>query len=267
VINPVSDDQDALRTTLLPSLLEVAARNRNYGRLAVLVFELARAYLRRSVERGGQPDRSPAEQPDELIRLAVVRSGLPSAEAGRVAFLELKGALERAVDSLAPVEVAYEQAAATMFHPGRCAAVVVCGQRVGHIGELHPDVTREFDLEGRAVALEIEMAPILALDIPRRAKPLPRFPAINRDLAVVVAESVAAGELLRTIRESGGSLLESATAFDEYRGSQVPVGSKSLAFSMVFRSPERTLTDAEVDAQLDVIRSALRARHQATFRV
>jgi phenylalanyl-tRNA synthetase beta chain len=258
VINPVADDQDALRTTLLPSLLRVAAHNRSYGRQIVSIFEIARAYLRRSEQPDGQPD--------EPLRLGVVRAGLNGPEAGRAGFLDLKGALERALDALAPVEVSYQRATATLFHPGRCARVLVCGQPVGLLGELHPSVVEAFDLEGRAVGLEVELEPVLAIDLPRRARPLPRFPAVNRDLGVVVAEPVEAGALLRTIEEAGGDLLESVTAFDEYRGSQVPAGSKSVAFTMTFRSPERTLTDAEVDGRLDAIKVALARQHEATFR-
>jgi phenylalanyl-tRNA synthetase beta chain len=258
VINPVSDDQDALRTTLLPSLLRVASHNRNYGRQAVAVFEVARAYLRRPEQPDGQPE--------EPLRLGVVRTGLQGPEGGREGFLDLKGALERALDTLAPVEVSYERATATMFHPGRCAHVLVCGQPVGYLGELHPSVVEAFDLEGRAVGLEIELEPVLAIDLPRRARPLPRFPAVNRDLGVVVSEAVDAAALHRTIRGAGGELLESATAFDEYRGSQIAEGYKSVAFTMTFRSPERTLTDAEVDGLLEAIKAALVRQHQASFR-
>jgi phenylalanyl-tRNA synthetase beta chain len=258
LMNPVSDDQDALRTSLIPSLLRVAAHNRNHGRAAVSIFEAARVYLRRPEAPGGQPE--------EPVRLGAVRTGLAGAEAGRVAFLELKGAVERALDALAPVEVSYERDQATLFHPGRCARVLVCGQAVGHIGELHPTVPPVFDLEGRVVALELDMEPVLAIDLARRARPLPRFPAVNRDLAVVVAEDVPAGELLRTIREAAGELLESTTAFDEYRGSQVPEGRKSVAFALTFRSPDRTLTDAEVDTRLEAARAALRQQHDAAFR-
>lgn len=258
VVNPVADDQDALRTSLVPSLLRVASHNRNHGRPALALFEIGRAYLRR-------PDE-PVGQPDEPLRLAALRSGLGGAEAGRRAFLELKGALERALDALAPVDVTYERDRTTLFHPGRCARVLVCGQPVGHLGELHPTVLEEFDLEGRAVAFELDLEPVLAIDLPRRARPLPRFPAVNRDLAVVVPDDVEAGPLLRTIKGAGGELLESATAFDEYRGSQVPEGHKSVAFALTFRSPERTLTDAEVDHQLDAIKAALTERHGAKFR-
>jgi phenylalanyl-tRNA synthetase beta chain len=258
VVNPVADDQDALRTSLLPSLLRVAEHNRNHERPAISIFEVARAYLRRADE--------PAGQPDEPLRVAALRSGLDGPEAGRTAFLELKGALERALGTLAPVELAYERAEPPLFHPGRCAVVLVCGQPAGHVGELHPTVAAVFDLGGRAVAFELDLAPALAVDVARRVRPLPRFPAVNRDLAVVVPEAVEAAALLWTIRGAGGSLLESATAFDEYRGSQVPEGRKSVAFALTFRSSERTLTDAEVDAQLDAVRSALRERHDAGFR-
>ncbi len=256
VLNPVSDEQDTMRTTLLPSLLQVAALNANRGRPAVSVFEVGRVYLRRA-------DRP---QPDEPVRLGALRTGLGSAEAGRTAFLELKGALERALDALVPLQVAYQRDAATLFHPGRCARVVVAGRPVGYLGELHPAVLRDFDLDGRAVGVELDLEPVLALDVPRRACPLPRFPAVHRDLAVVVAEEVEAATLEETIRGAGGELLESALAFDEYRGSQVPEGKKSIAFTMTFRSPERTLTDAEVDARLERLRRVLADRHGATFR-
>jgi len=258
VINPVSDDQDALRTTLLPSLLRVASHNRNFGRQAVAVFEVARAYLRR-------PDE-PEDQPEEPPRLGVVRTGLSGPEGGRLGVLDLKGALERALDMLAPVEVTYERAAAMLFHPGRCAQVLVCGQPVGYLGELHPSVVEAFDLEDRAVGLEIELEPVLAIDLPRRARPLPRFPAVSRDLGVVVAEAVEASAVLATIKNAGGELLAWATAFDEYHGSQIRDGLKSVAFTMTFRSLERTLTDAEVDTRVEAIKAALRHQHQATFR-
>jgi phenylalanyl-tRNA synthetase beta chain len=202
VLNPVADDQDALRTTLLPSLLQVAAHNRNHGRPAIGVFETARAYLRTPEAAGAQPS--------EPLRLGGLRTGLNGAEAGRVAFLEMKGALV-----LAPLELGYERDQAPLFHPGRCARVLVCGRPAGHLGELHPTVLATFDLEGRAVALELELEPVLEVRLPRRARPLPRFPAVNRDLGVVVDESVTAAELKATIEAAGGDLLESATAFDE----------------------------------------------------
>jgi len=257
VVNPVSDEQDTMRTSILPSLLQVAALNRNRGRAAVAVFEVARVYL-------ALP--GPPRQPEEPLRLAALRTGFSGPEAGREAFLELKGALERALDAIAPVRVDYERARAVGYHPGRCSRVLLCGRPLGVLGELHPDTLACFDLGGRAVALEVDLEPVLAVDPRRRARPLPRFPAVERDLAVVVAESVEAAALEATIRSAGGALLESARAYDEYRGAQVPEGRKSVTFAMVFRSPERTLTDAEVNGLVERIRSALVGEHGAGFR-
>jgi phenylalanyl-tRNA synthetase beta chain len=144
--------------------------------------------------------------------------------------------------------------------------VVLDGRLLGYIGELHPTVSSAFKIEGRLVAVEIDLEPVLAASRIPRAQPLPRFPAIERDLAVVVEDHVAAGALLATVKEVGGDYLEQARAFDEYHGPQVPEGSKSIAFTLTFRSPERTLTDAEVDKVMAEIRLALEKRHRARFR-
>jgi phenylalanyl-tRNA synthetase beta chain len=137
---------------------------------------------------------------------------------------------------------------------------------LGYIGELHPTVVSTFKLDGRLVAIEIDLEPVLAAAQIPRARPVPRFPAIERDLAVVVEDHVAAGALLATIREAGGEFLEQALAFDEYHGPQVPAGHKSIAFALTFRSPERTLTDAEVDRVMTEIKLGLQKRHRAGFR-
>ncbi len=256
--NPVSEDQDTLRTSLLPSLLQVAALNRNRGRPAVGLFETARVYLRRA--------DAPDGQPDEPERLGLLSTGHETSEAGRAAFLHLKAALDRALRALGCDEPDFPRGEGDLFHPGRCAEVVVAGRVAGHAGELHPNVARLFDVEGRAVACEIDLAPVLAAARVRKVAPLPRFPAVDRDLGVVVAEAVEAAALQATIEEAGGELLESARAFDEYRGGQVPEGRKSVAFALTFRSAERTLTDAEVDERMKAIRESLRARHDAGFR-
>jgi len=144
--------------------------------------------------------------------------------------------------------------------------VVMEGRQLGYIGELHPAVTASSRLEGRMVVFEIDVEPLLTTSRIPRAQPLPRFPAVERDLAVVVDETVAAGTILASIKESAGDLLERARAFDEYRGAQVPEGHKSIAFTLTFRSPERTLTDAEVDKVMSEIRLGLEKRHGARFR-
>jgi phenylalanyl-tRNA synthetase beta chain len=189
-----------------------------------------------------------------------------SAESGRQAFYRLKSVLAGCVEALSAPALTYQRGAAELFHPGRCAAVTLDGRQLGYLGELHPTVGTTLEVEGRLVAFEIDIEPVLADSRIPRAQPLPRYPAVDRDLAVVVAEHLAAGSLLATIEESAGELLVMARAFDEYHGSQVPEGNKSIAFTLTFRSPERTLTDAEVDKVMKEIRSALEKHHGARFR-
>ena len=258
VSNALSDDMDTLRTTLLPSLVDVVALNRDRGRGEVCVYEIASTYLAKVGDKNSQPE--------EPLRLAAVMTAGSSPDSGRAAFYRLKSVLSGCIESLGAPACTYQRAAAELFHPGRCAAVVLDGRQLGYLGELHPTVTAAERVEGRLVAFEIDVDNVLAAARIARAQPLPRFPAVERDLAVVVDEHVAAGSLLATIKEAGGDLLETARAFDEYQGAQVPEGHKSIAFTLTFRSPERTLTDAEVDKVMNEIRLALEKRQGARFR-
>lgn len=258
VHNALTDDMDTLRTSLVPSLVGAVAVNRDRGRDEVRVYEIASAYLARVGEKDAQPD--------EPLRVAAVATTEASPDAGEKALRRLKSVLDGCVAALNAPTLAYQSAAAELFHPGRCAAVVLDGRQLGYLGELHPTVTAGAGLEGRLVTFEIDILPVLAASTVPRAQPLPRFPAVDRDLAVVVDETVTAGALLQGIKEAGGELLVHARAFDEYRGAQVPEGQKSIAFTLTFRSPERTLTDAEVDRVMAEIRLGLEKRHGARFR-
>jgi phenylalanyl-tRNA synthetase beta chain len=258
VSNALSDDMDTLRTSLVPSLVGVVALNRDRGRADVRVYEMASAFL--------APVGDKTEQPQEPLRLGAVASAGSAGEAGRKAFYAMKSVLDGCLAALGAPPCTYQRAAAELFHPGRCAAVIMEGRQLGYIGELHPTVVGGAKVEGRLVAIEIDLEPVLAVSRIPRAQPLPRFPAIERDLAVVVEDHVAAAALQATVHEAGGEFLEHARAFDEYHGPQVPEGHKSIAFTLTFRSPERTLTDAEVDRVIVEIRSALEKRHRARFR-
>jgi phenylalanyl-tRNA synthetase beta chain len=258
VSNALSDDMDTLRTWLIPSLVDVVALNRDRGRNDVQVYEIASAFLAKVGEKNSQPE--------EPMRLAAVATAGNSAESGRQAFYRLKSVLAGCVESLSAPAFAYQRGAAELFHPGRCAAVTLEGRQLGYLGELHPTVGTTLNVEGRLVAFEIDAEPVLAAARTPRAQPIPRYPAVERDLAVVVQDHVAASSLLAAIEESGGDLLVMARAFDEYHGTQVSEGHKSVAFTLTFRSPERTLTDAEVDKVMTEIRSALEKRHHARFR-
>ncbi|HEY2599669.1 MAG TPA: phenylalanine--tRNA ligase subunit beta [Candidatus Dormibacteraeota bacterium] len=258
VSNALSDDMDTLRTSLLPSLVGVVGLNRDRGRQEVCVYEIASAFL--------APVGDKSAQPHEPMRLGVLATAGASADAARTSFYAMKSVLDAAFAALGAPPCTYQRGAQELFHPGRCAAVVLDGRLLGYMGELHPAVASTFKIEGRLVALEIDLEPVLAASRTSRAQPLPRFPAVERDLAVVVEDHVAAGALLATIKEVGGEYLEQARAFDEYHGPQVPEGQKSIAFTLTFRSPERTLTDAEVDRVMTEIKIGLQKRHKARFR-
>jgi phenylalanyl-tRNA synthetase beta chain len=258
VSNALSDDMDTLRTSLLPSLVDVVALNRDRGRDDVCVYEIAPVFLARIGEKDSQPD--------EPMRLAAVATAGSTSDSGRLAFYRLKSVLDGCIAELSAPSCTYQRGAAELYHPGRCAAVTLDGRQLGYLGELHPTVTASLKLEGRVVAFEIDVEPVLDAARLPKAQPLPRFPAVERDLAVVVGDHVAAGMLLASIYEAAGDLLETARAFDEYHGAQVPEGSKSIAFTLTFRSPERTLTDAEVEKVMVEIKQALEKRHQAKFR-
>jgi phenylalanyl-tRNA synthetase beta chain len=258
VSNALSDDMDTLRTSLLPSLIHAVALNRDRGRVSVWVYEIAEAYLAPVGEKNSQPE--------EPLRLAAIATAGATSDEARAAFYGLKSVLDACIAAVWGPQCTYQRASAELFHPGRCGAVVMDGRQLGYIGELHPTVTAGAKVEGRVVAFEIDVEPVLAAARIPRSQPLPRFPSVERDLAVVVEDTVAAGAVLAAIKEAAGDLLEDVRAFDEYRGAQVPDGHKSIAFTLTFRSPERTLTDAEVDRVMAEIKLGLEKRHRARFR-
>jgi len=257
LFNPMSDEMDTMRTSLLPSLLSVARYNQNRTAERVDVFELARIY------RGKRPDGLA----DEQIRLTVLARVDAGPDAGRRGFLRLKSVMDRFAQDLGAGTVRYLRSSPDLYHPGRTASIMVDGREIGVVGELHPSTLAVFDLDGRAVALDVHAEALIAARGQRKATELPRYPAVHRDIAVVVDANVAAGELHRTVKEAGGNSLESLRAFDEYRGDQVVEGRKSIAFTLTFRSPERTLTDAEVEKAMSEIRKRLETKHGARVRV
>ena len=256
LFNPMSDEMDTMRTSLLPSLLSVARYNQNRTAERVDVFELARVY------RGKHSDGLA----DEQIRLTVIARVDADADAGRRGFLRLKSVMDRFAQDLMAGTVRYLRAAPDLYHPGRAATIMVGGREIGVVGELHPSTLAVFDLDGRAVALDVDADALIAARGERKATELPRYPAVQRDIAVVVDANVPAGEIHRTIKEAGGNSLESLRAFDEYRGDQAGEGRKSIAFTLTFRSPERTLTDAEVEKVMSEIRKRLEKKHGARIR-
>lgn len=245
---PMSEERSLLRTALLPSLLEAAAYNIARKTNDIALFEIASVFHTEEAAL----TRLPQEKP----RLAFVLHGnrTPSAwnrAAEKTDFYDAKGVLDAVFERLGlDGKISYEAAQPEHFHPGRTAAVKLStgsgAETIGYVGQLHPDLQRELDL-GDTFAAEISLAPLYELaDGAIVYRPLPRYPAVERDLAVVVGREIAGESLLDAIRSAAGELLESSCVFDVYTGERLGADKKSVAIALVYRHPERTLTDEEV---------------------
>jgi len=261
--NPIVVDRVVMRRTLLAGLIETAAANRRHAdRLAF--FEVGNVFL----PRWGQP------LPDEPRRVAILMSGARSPQGWQPAdrapmdFYDVKGVVEDLMDALAIDGVTFERAAHDALRPGRTARVLAEGAPVGWIGELHPAVAERFDVKGPGVAVaELDLDPILAKAADRKpTRPVPVFPPVREDLAFVLDRSVPVARALEVIRAAGGSMLASAALFDEYTGEQVGTGKRSLAFSLIYQAPDRTLTDEDAKAVRDRVARALTEELGAVLR-
>lgn len=263
IANPMSIDQSRLRTMLLPSLLKTLSANLRHQRRAAL-FEIARVFL---------PPLNPL--PTEQRRLGIVLAGRRAPEAWNTPdapfdFYDLKAAVAAACRSIHVRLAVPEPASAPWLHPTRGATIAAEGApcRLGIMGQVHPVVAERFDLEGVEVfAAELDLGALLALAREEvQIQPLPRFPAVERDIAMIVADTVPYAEVATTIRQAGGALLERMALFDVYRGPQVPEQHRSLAFSLTFRAPDRTLSDEEVDTAMTSIEQEVVRRYNARIR-
>ncbi len=242
--NPLGGGETLLRTHLLPALLEDLSTNERRGVRSAWLFELA--YLYRPV---------PGERlPREERHLAGVAMGAPgqahwSGEQEGADFFDGKGTLEALGRALGIGMAFGGEGDAPHLHPGRRAVVLAGGEEVGIVGEVHPDVRARISLAGKPVAFEVDLGRLFAHAAPVAAyRPLPRFPAVTRDVAVLVPADLPASRVRAVIEQSGGAWVEGVTLFDLYEGEKVPAGHRSLAFSVAYRAADRTLTDAEVNA-------------------
>ncbi|MFN3285742.1 MAG: phenylalanine--tRNA ligase subunit beta, partial [bacterium] len=260
--NPLTQEHTHLRTTLLPSLVDVLRTNRARGNDDVHVFEVGRVF---SPSEAGWRERK-AVGIAQMGRSLRGTWNLPQ-EAVQASFHGLKGVVEALLEGLHLQGWEIKAEPFPWLHPYRAAALWVNGRRVGWLGELHPEVCDRYDLRGRAYVAELELAPLVeaARAVPQY-RPLAYTPAVERDLAVVVDSSVPAGEVVRVVREVAGGLVEACEPFDVYTGPPVPPGRKSVAVRMRFRDPARTLQSEEVDRLLERVRGALRDQLAASFR-
>ncbi len=250
--NPLGEDTSVMRTTLVPDMLRTLALNMNHGNDAARLFEAAAVF---------DPVRRTAENlPSETRKLALGAYGKEEN------FFTLRAAVETLLNELG-VPFTVERDEAPYLHPGRTAKLVSGEETVCLIGEVHPAVRDRFDMPARAVIAELDLDQLLRLARPMGAvKPMPRYPAVSRDLSLVMDERVSVGPLLRAMAAAGGSILEDARMFDVYRNPVLGLNRKSVAFSFVFRSPDHTLTEAEITAAMDRLQAAARDKFNAVIR-
>lgn len=246
LINPLGEDTSVMRTTLIPNMLEVLGRNYSRNMPAMRAFELGNTFI--DNHREGDP------LPEERDMLCAACYG------EKESFFTLKGALAEMLKKLGIKDLCFhpEDKAGT-FHPGRCARIFAGEKEIGIMGELHPDVLEKYGIEARALCGELDFNLIADMaDMEKRYKPLPKYPSIKRDVALVVAEEVPAARLEAVIKREGAPLLEEAALFDVYRGKPIPKGSKSLAFNLAYRAADHTLTDREAAQVHDRVVLALK---------
>ncbi len=282
--NPLSEELGVLRPLLLPGLLDAARHNAAHGRAGVALFESAHAYLPAGpLEPAPEGSPNGATPADEHHRLAALLTEAAPAgwrsPAREADFYAAKALLDAVMEAAGVLDWRVEAAAAggtgptapgrPFLHPGRAASVVTAdGVELGWIGELHPLVLREWELQGTVAAFELEVDLLHELTHGRVStySDVTSFPAVLQDIAVTVPEDVPAARLAELVRVGAGELLASLRVFDLYRGEQVGEGKKSLALRLEFRAPDRTLTDEEVaerraaiEAELETIGGRLRA--------
>ncbi|MGG6312490.1 phenylalanine--tRNA ligase subunit beta [Paenibacillus macerans] len=265
---PMSEDRSVLRSSLLPGLIDIAVYNRNRKQDNLALFEIGSVFLTGEAKL--------TVQPRELPVLGLLLAGERAekrwnAPAEKIDFFDLKGALESVFAYLGLGErISYEADRPKGFHPGRSASVYLTGsagkERIGSLGQLHPELQREMDLDD-TYAAELLLEPLYRYAGETVAyRELPRYPAMQRDIAVVVGAEVEAGALIASIRETAGELLEAVQVFDVFTGSKLGEGKKSVALSLVYRHKERTLTDEEVAAVHDQVVARLSQSFAAELR-
>lgn len=238
--NPLGEDTSIMRTTALPSLLEIVARNASNQNPTASLFELATVYL--PYEENGAADLS--RLPDEKIRIMMGAYG------SKWDFFRMKGRVEALLSELDVPDITFEaEKDDPSYHPGRCAAVYSGNKKLGVIGQIHPAVQENYGLGSLTFAAELDLDTVARCQLPEGVyHSMPRHPAVTRDLAVTCERQTPVAMMEKAIRKGAGALLEGLELFDVYTGSQIPADKKSVAYALTFRAQDRTLNDKEIDA-------------------
>ena len=250
--NPLGEDTSVMRTIALPSMLDILSRNHAYQNKSVKLYELAKIYL--PVEGHDLP-----EEPKMLV-LGTYGTG--------ETFFTLKGELDAVLAGLRVKKTSYTAVNDNpSYHPGRCAKLTVDGVDVGYMGQVHPLVAANYDMDTEVYCAEINLTKLSELLLPDPTYvPLPKYPTVTRDLSLICDEDVTVAQVENVIEASAGKLLRSIRLFDIYRGTGVPEGKKSMAFSLELRADDRTLTDSDSEAVISKVLTALGAQLNATLR-
>ena len=253
ILNPLGEDTSIMRTTVLPSMLEILTRNYNFRNKCAKLYEVGRIYL------PGGADGLAVEK--KVLSLGAYGEGMD--------FFALKGAMEAILGEIRAADVTFEapQIPNPSYHPGRCAQVLVNGQEVGVFGQIHPLVAQNYGVDAEFYCAELDFDQLMCGKGPDpQYVPLPKFPAVTRDIAVVCGEAVTVGALEDCIRRGAKGLLKEVTLFDIYRGKGVAEGKKSVAFNLVLRADDRSLTAEEADADVKAILETLEKELGAVLR-
>ena len=251
ILNPLGEDTSIMRTTILPSMLEIIARNHSYRNKSARLYELGKIYLPREDGLADEP---------KYLSLGAYGDG--------VDFFSFKGSIETLLHELRITDVKYVACADNdSYHPGRCAKVYAGETYLGVFGQIHPLVAANYGMDTEVYTAELSFDAMYEKrgDIPVY-QPLPKFPAVTRDIAVVCDEAVTVGALEESIRRGAKGLLKDVSLFDIYRGPGVASGKKSVAFNLVLRADDRSLTGEEADEDVQSILAALKADHNAVLR-
>jgi phenylalanyl-tRNA synthetase beta chain len=264
VLNPITDDFPLLRTNLLGGVLETINRNLARKNEDLKIYEIGRVYL---------PEALPLTKlPEERLLLCGALFGRRQELSWNTAkdsvdFYDAKGAVEDILEGLGIFEYSVARGEHHAMHPGKTAVITKGESVLATIGEVHPKVLSAFDINRKVYVFELDME-VLAKEaqLIGTYQPLPKFPATTRDLALILPDASDASEVMAAIKGRGGALLSEVRLFDVYTGGQIPEGFKSLAFSLIFRSHDRTLTDEEVDAANKKILAHLEKTFEAKLR-
>lgn len=250
--NPLGEDYSVMRTTTLPSIMESLGRNYSRNNDYVRLFEIGRTYI---------PNEDQTKLPTEKNVLTI---GIY----GDCDYLDLKGIVENVIDGLGITKAKYvRESENPSYHPGKTASLMVRNKKVGVFGEIHPDVTESYGIDVDCYVAELDLDVLFeASSTTKTYKPLPKFPAVTRDIALLCDDSILVAEIEETIRKAGGNLVEKVQLFDIYKGAQIPEGKKSIAYAIAYRDEKKTLEDKDIAKVHDKILKALEHKLGAVLR-